>query len=325
MKLPIRRRISRSCVALLLVGGLAFVAAGCGVNSEDYVSYRELEADRSETAGDAAPKEPESHATGASDDADSAIGDSAAGDAAGVANTEPDDGATLHVAANRPAENINGSDRVDVEATDAGGNAPDAVSPRRSNRTESARSPEAEAVIRALGGGANGASRRIGSGPFDLAVEEEPAEPREIELLVPEKKFQVEGPQDAIRVHYSDFDLLEVLNMAPVPANAVEHFPSWLNELDGRRVRVRGFMFPTYQEEGLRQFVLARDNDICCFVRKPKVYDVLTVKMRDGVTTRYISNRPFDVVGIFRISPFSFEGEELDYLYAIEDAVVINK
>ena len=43
-----------------------------------------------------------------------------------------------------------------------------------------------------------------------------------IELLIPEKSFRRERGTDAVRVSYDDIDLLKVLNMEPVPPNAVE-------------------------------------------------------------------------------------------------------
>lgn len=151
-----------------------------------------------------------------------------------------------------------------------------------------------------------------------------PAVHREIKLLVPEKTFSAEGPEGALRISYDDLDLLKVLNMEPVPEDAVSHFPRWLSELDGERVRVRGFMYPTFQESGLTGFVLARDNQICCFGRNPKIYDLIEVSMRDGVTTNYIQGRPFDVVGVFHIRPDADEGE-LYQLYQIDDAIVVDR
>jgi hypothetical protein len=149
-------------------------------------------------------------------------------------------------------------------------------------------------------------------------------EKREIQLLVPERSFAVEGPDGAIRVSYDDFDLLKVLNMEPVPADAVDHFPQWLLNLDGKRVRVRGFMYPTFQESGLRGFTLARDNQICCFGRNPKIYDLVEVTLADGVTTDYIQGRPFDVVGIFHIRPEA-DGDQLWQLYQMDEAIVIDE
>jgi hypothetical protein len=147
---------------------------------------------------------------------------------------------------------------------------------------------------------------------------------REIRLLVHEKSFTPEGPENALRISYDDFDLLKVLNMEPVPLDAVDHFPGWLLGLDGKRVRVRGFMYPPFKEEGLEQFILARDNQICCFGKNPKIYDLVYVSMRDGVTTKYIQNRPFDVVGTFRIRPDA-EGGEWFSLYELDDALVVDR
>lgn len=147
---------------------------------------------------------------------------------------------------------------------------------------------------------------------------------REIELLIPKKEFQADA-QGVIRVSYDDIDLLKVLNMEPVPLDAVKHFPDWLNELDGKTIRIRGFMFPPSRDQGIEIFQLARDNEICCFGKQAKIYDKFPVTMKEGVTTHYIFGRPFDVVGTFRIDPFSFDDEELFELYKIEDAIVIEK
>lgn len=163
----------------------------------------------------------------------------------------------------------------------------------------------------------------VKSRPGEPVVDNQPTEPREIKLLVKDATFRAEGPDGALRVSYDDLDLLKVLNMDPVPVDAADHFPKWLKNLDGKRIRIRGFMYPPFQETDIPFFVLARDNQICCFGRDPKRYDVIDVVMRDGVTTDYIQNRPFDVVGVFHIAPEA-SGGELYQLYVIDDAIVID-
>ncbi len=177
------------------------------------------------------------------------------------------------------------------------------------------------AVVKAFGGTAANAS--VTEATTSAKTPAEP-KPEGIQLLVPQREFKTEGPQNALRVSYDDLDLLKVLNMEPVPEDALKHFPSWLKALDGQRVRLRGFMYPTFQATGIDQFVLARDNQICCFGRNPKVYDLVSVQMRDNVTTDYIQNRPFDVVGTFRIDLLAEGGKPMG-LYWLEDSVVINK
>ena len=143
-----------------------------------------------------------------------------------------------------------------------------------------------------------------------------------IELLIPYKSFRRERGTDAVRVSYDDIDLLKVLNMEPVPPNAVEYFPEWLAALNGRQIRIRGFMYPKFVSEGITTFTLARDNGICCFQRMPKIYDVIYVKLEPGRTTDYIDARPFDVEGTFHIDTED-DGSELPRLYKIDNARIL--
>ncbi|MEZ6060578.1 MAG: hypothetical protein R3C19_09470 [Planctomycetaceae bacterium] len=163
------------------------------------------------------------------------------------------------------------------------------------------------------------ATAPAGAEPVDIQAV---SEPREMKLLIPEKHFRTEGDAGALRLSYDDIDLLKVLNMEPVPVDAAEHFPEWLNDLDGTPVRIRGFMYPTYQATGLTAFTMARDNGICCFVRKPKIYDIIGIRLAEGEETDYIEGKPFDVEGVFRIVPEADE-TALYRLYCIEDGRIL--
>ena len=146
-----------------------------------------------------------------------------------------------------------------------------------------------------------------------------------IEVLVKEKTFRTESKTGAKRVSFDDLDLLKVLNMDPVVENAVELMPDWLRNLNGKTIRIRGFMYPTYDTEGIEHFVLARDNQICCFGRDPKIYDLVQVNMKEGKSTHYIpASRAFDVIGKFKIEMHSQEGKPYG-LYAIDQADVIDR
>ena len=144
--------------------------------------------------------------------------------------------------------------------------------------------------------------------------------PRELKLLVPINSFSPAG-DGTVRVSFDDLDLLRVLNAEPVPADVADHLPDWLRDLDGEEVTLRGFMYPTYADP-VRAFILARDNQICCFGRNPKPYDLVTVKLAEGEESRYIQNRPFDVVGTFRLDPRREDGAWLR-LYRIDGARVV--
>lgn len=151
------------------------------------------------------------------------------------------------------------------------------------------------------------------------------AEPRKVEVLIPEKTFRTDAASKALRVSYDDLDLLKVINMEPVTADAVDQMPSWLKNLSGQRIKIRGFMYPTFETEGIERFVLARDNQICCFGRDPKIYDLVQIDMRAGKTTNYIpATRSFDVVGRLKIEMVA-EGDKPFGLYFLEDAEVIDR
>ncbi|WP_010583035.1 hypothetical protein [Schlesneria paludicola] len=152
------------------------------------------------------------------------------------------------------------------------------------------------------------------------------AEPRRVEVLVKEKSFRTDQKLSGLRVSFDDLDLLKVLNMEPVMANATELMPAWLKGLDGKRICIRGFMYPTYDTEGIEQFVLARDNQICCFGRDPKIYDLIQVDMKSGKTTNYIpATRSFDVVGTFHVDMKADEDGKPYGLYVIDNAAVIDR
>ncbi len=41
--------------------------------------------------------------------------------------------------------------------------------------------------------------------------------------------------------------------------------PEEIEKLFGKRVRIRGYIYPPFQQSGIKQFVLVRDNMECCF------------------------------------------------------------
>ncbi len=72
-----------------------------------------------------------------------------------------------------------------------------------------------------------------------------------------------------------------------------------VEELLDRKIRIRGFMYPTLKKRGLTQFVLVRDNLECCFGPGAALFDCILVHMNKGQTAEY-SIRPIAVEGTFR-------------------------
>jgi hypothetical protein len=76
-----------------------------------------------------------------------------------------------------------------------------------------------------------------------------------------------------------------------------------IEALAGQRIRIRGYILPTAQKRGIKQFVLVRDNQECCFGPGAALYDCILIKMQPGKTAEF-SIQPVAVAGKFEIEEF---------------------
>jgi hypothetical protein len=79
-----------------------------------------------------------------------------------------------------------------------------------------------------------------------------------------------------------------------------EKLTDTVRELDGKKIRIRGYILPSFQQTGIRQFVLVRDNLECCFGPGAALFDCIVVEMQNGASTEY-SVRPVAVEGRFQL------------------------
>jgi hypothetical protein len=84
-----------------------------------------------------------------------------------------------------------------------------------------------------------------------------------------------------------------------------------IEELNKKTVKLRGFILPAsvFQESGIKQFVLVRDNQECCFGPGAALYDCVLVEMLPGKTASF-SNRVVTVKGKLEIDSESFRYPE---------------
>ncbi len=75
-----------------------------------------------------------------------------------------------------------------------------------------------------------------------------------------------------------------------------------IEKLSGETIRIRGYMLPSFQQRGITQFVLVRDNMECCFGPGAALYDCIVVEMKE--TTATFTIRPIAVEGTFKIEEF---------------------
>jgi hypothetical protein len=76
-----------------------------------------------------------------------------------------------------------------------------------------------------------------------------------------------------------------------------------IEDLAGKHIRIRGYILPTAQQRGLKQFVLVRDNQECCFGQGAALFDCILVEMAAGKTAEF-TIRPVAVAGTFDVREF---------------------
>lgn len=76
-----------------------------------------------------------------------------------------------------------------------------------------------------------------------------------------------------------------------------------IEALDGKRISIQGYMLPAFQEDGIKNFVLVRDNKECCYGPGAALFDCTLVRMKGDATAKF-SIRPMTVEGVFRIDEY---------------------
>jgi hypothetical protein len=78
--------------------------------------------------------------------------------------------------------------------------------------------------------------------------------------------------------------------------------------LNDKKLRIKGFILPAsvFQLKGIKQFVLVRDNNECCFGPGAALYDCIMIEMAEGKTTNF-SNLPVSVSGTMKIDTETYQ------------------
>ncbi|MCA9081585.1 MAG: DUF4190 domain-containing protein [Planctomycetaceae bacterium] len=78
--------------------------------------------------------------------------------------------------------------------------------------------------------------------------------------------------------------------------------------LDGEKVFLKGFIYPTEKMQDLNKFLLLKDNGQCCFGGQPKLEDRIGVVLKEGMTFDHTYNR-VSLSGTFRLNR-NYHGED---------------
>jgi hypothetical protein len=117
-----------------------------------------------------------------------------------------------------------------------------------------------------------------------------------------------EVPEGYVRIEYEQ---LKPTDLEPTLA------PAGARALDGRKVFIKGYMFPTDHDTGITRFVLCRDSGDCCFGGNPPLSDMVFVQLKDPLRAKYRK----DVVrlgGTFHVAGSHSADVKKSVLYALE-------
>jgi hypothetical protein len=88
--------------------------------------------------------------------------------------------------------------------------------------------------------------------------------------------------------------------------------PESIGSLNGRTVRLTGFMYPLQQGESIQYFCLLRTTQTCCYGPRPQYNQYVLVEMEEP--TRFYRLDPVICVGKFYVEPTPDEG----FIYRME-------
>lgn len=108
--------------------------------------------------------------------------------------------------------------------------------------------------------------------------------------------FQSELPEGCQRLSFST----DISKKGFVIEDNQQKFHPDIEELDGKQVFLKGYMYPEGQVEGIKTFILCRDNGDCCFGGQPKLTDMIKVRMAKGTSAR-MGQGMVSVAGTFRL------------------------
>jgi hypothetical protein len=108
------------------------------------------------------------------------------------------------------------------------------------------------------------------------------------------------GNDQAILITFDDLKLEMEKDTVYDPAMLTER----VKELDGRRVRIRGFIFPSvFQMTGITSFPLIKNLE-CKFGPGGQAHHIVLVEMKPGLSTDF-TVRPIAVEGVLAVKPWT--------------------
>lgn len=98
------------------------------------------------------------------------------------------------------------------------------------------------------------------------------------------------------------YERIEYSLLQPGPNDSPVSIPPEAKDLDGKKIFIKGYVYPGLKKQGITEFLLVRDNGTCCFGGNPKITDRIQVSLADTNGVTY-SQGLFKVAGTFHVTP----------------------
>jgi hypothetical protein len=105
-------------------------------------------------------------------------------------------------------------------------------------------------------------------------------------------EYVTEVPEGYARVSYAELQPDEAQSGQQVPPSALA--------LEGKKIFIKGYVYPGREKDGIRRFLLVRDQGECCFGGNPKITDRILVTLEDPLRLTY-SSRIHKLAGTFHV------------------------
>ncbi|MEX2141418.1 MAG: hypothetical protein WD894_19285 [Pirellulales bacterium] len=123
-----------------------------------------------------------------------------------------------------------------------------------------------------------------------------------------------EVPDGHVRMTYDD--------LQPDPRVINQIVPPAAEELHGQRVFIKGYVLAGNRKDGIRSFILVRDQGDCCFGGNPKLTDRILVQLKGGQAFTY-TDKLQKLIGRFQIRPGQAVDVEGNVVYQLDDAELL--
>lgn len=121
--------------------------------------------------------------------------------------------------------------------------------------------------------------------------------------------YATEVPPGYMRITYGE--------LQPDPEKPDEAIPASALSLEGKKVFIKGYIYPGRDTSGIKEFLLVRDQGSCCFGGNPKITDRIQVTLADPLRLTF-RPRLHKLAGVFHIEHGRAKDGPGDVFYRLE-------